>query len=105
MLSMSNILKASAVAGVLSVGAYMAVPAPAVAATYETHCDRFGGACYRVRCDNDGDNCVRLYDTDRDVERTAYRHWYCDGDGCRWTYDYTYSRPRYDYDYNYDYNY
>jgi hypothetical protein len=104
MLSMSNILKASAVAGVLSLGAYvLAAPAPASAATYMTHCDRFGTDCYRVRCDDEGDNCVRIYDYDRNVERTAYRHWFCDEGGCRWTYDYTYSRPRYDYDYDYNY--
>ncbi len=94
---LSNILKMSALAGVLALPAVGMTSAPASAAIYETHCDRFGGDCYRVRCDNDGDDCVRVsYYGDRDYVRTAYRHWLCDADGCRWTYSYDNYRRHYD---------
>jgi hypothetical protein len=87
-----------ALAGALALGAIATttLSSPASAATLITHCDRYGVDCYRVRCDNEGENCARLYDYDDDrrVRRSSYRHWYCDGDGCRWTYDYILHRYR-----------
>lgn len=65
-----------------------AASAPASASTLITHCDRYGADCYRERCDNQLDNCVRLYDRgDWRIRHSNYRHWYCDDDGCRYTYD------------------
>ena len=101
---LSNFVKMSAIAGLMALGTGVMVSQPASAATYETHCDRFGGECYRVRCNDFGDDCVRVYDEDRTIERTAYRHWYCDGDGCRWTYSENY-RPYHSYDEDWDWDY
>lgn len=81
----------------LSGVALAAMSTPASASTLITHCDRYGADCYSERCDNQGDNCVRRYDRDNwrssyeredwRIRRSHYRHWYCDDDGCRYTYD------------------
>ena len=99
MLSISNTLKYTALAGVLGVAAIVAGAGAASARDY-TRCDS-DGDCARVHCDWDGDNCYRENTYHRDYyHRDGYdrgyyggyygnygdRRWVCDADGdrCHW---------------------
>jgi hypothetical protein len=64
---LSNILKTTALAALLGLGAVATGAAPAAADTVTTHC--FGDDCYRVRCDDFGDNCVRISNDTYDYDR------------------------------------
>ena len=103
-----------AAAGLIGVGAGIALTGSASAETISHRCDADG--CWTVSCDNDGGYCRRVWDGDRYSRRhyTAsdysyehangryvgntwvpydqYQHrrsWACDSDGdnCRWMYE------------------
>ena len=96
-MTLSNILKTAAVAGLMGLGLTATSTAPANAATYQ-RCNSYG--CYRVHCDDRG-YCYRTggrdYYTDSDYYSGGYFEPYYDGDyyyravrvcgdyGCRWT--------------------
>ena len=99
---MKHVLKTTALAGLLGLGAVVAATGSASAYT-TTRCD--GDSCRVVRCDDDGDYCRTVSFYDRDSYRRHYytgssywrggdyyyrhnRHWVCDedGDDCRWSY-------------------
>lgn len=102
MLSLTNIAKLGAAAGLLSLGLTAFSATPANAAYYASRCDSYG--CYRVRCRDDGFGCVRTstyYSSDYMVPRDntedmddPYYHqtarYLCNSDGeyCHWTHTY-----------------
>ncbi|HEV2562617.1 MAG TPA: hypothetical protein VGT78_10790 [Rhizomicrobium sp.] len=88
MLSISNVMKTAAVAGLVAFATGNAMVKPAHADTYATRCDDDSERCFAVRCDDAGDNCIRAssYHYYRhQVYRTRSRY-VCDDDGynCRW---------------------
>jgi len=97
--SLSNGLKLTAMAAIVSLGGLAASTTAASAHYTTTRCDEDGDHCQVLRCDDDGDDCVAIRSYDRDSYYRGYRQprarWVCDGDGdrCHWVYGGYYARP------------
>src|SRR5690242_18589103 len=112
-MTVSTLLKSTAIAGSLGVGLLLTTVSGALAHYTTTHCDSDGDRCWSVRCDDDGDDCRRVSSYDNygaynrynygsryyyygsaynRSYRNRYGYWRCDrdGDDCHWVGSYRY---------------